>query len=231
MKYSKLLSDYKLLLPFLFILNLVGNGAWLFIQSTISSVILVIVLSALFAVLEVLLFRIIPTSFLKAAFATILIVLHNVVGIVDYFLLYHFGTVINHIVLDAVLLTNTGEASEFVTTYISPLLFIVFLMAVIFVNIAAYALSCYLNRFRKMVWTMYLIAAMTIVLILMNSIVFMLFKSKIITNSIMHNAILRLNTEYFLYDHNIRMDALLRICKEVTDVSNSERPMKIVSVI
>ena len=95
MKYCKLLSDYKLFLPFLFILNLVGNGVWLFIQPSVLSVILVIVLSALFAVLEVLLFRIIPTSFLKAVYAVILIILHNVVGIVDYFLLYHFGSVID----------------------------------------------------------------------------------------------------------------------------------------
>ena len=106
MKCCKLLSDYKLLLPFLFILNLVGNGVWLFMQPTVLSVFLVIVLSALFAVLEVLLFRLIPTSLLKAVYAVILIILHNVIGIVDYFLLYHYQAVIDHTVIDAVLLTN-----------------------------------------------------------------------------------------------------------------------------
>ena len=57
MKYYKLLSDYKYLLLFLSVLNIVGNGVWLFMQPTVLSVFLVIVLSALFAVLEVLLFR------------------------------------------------------------------------------------------------------------------------------------------------------------------------------
>ena len=231
MKYCKLISDYKYLLPFLCILNLVGNGVWLFIQPTVLSAILVIVFSALFAVVEVLLFRIIPTSLLKAVYAILLIILHNVVGIVDYFLLYHFGTVINHVVLDAVLLTNTGEASEFAITYITPLVVIVFLLAVIFVNVVAYVLTCYLNRFRKMIRLVHLIAAMFIVLILINSAVSMLFNVKLITNTYMHHAILRLSIEYFFYDHNIRMDALVRACREVTATSNSEKPMKIVVVI
>ena len=52
MKRCKLFSDYKFLLPFLFVLNLVGNGVWIFMQPTVMSVILMIILSALFAVLE-----------------------------------------------------------------------------------------------------------------------------------------------------------------------------------
>lgn len=231
MKCFNLLSDYKFLLLYLFILNLIGNAVWLFIQPTVLSMILVIVLSALFAVLEVFLFRIIPTPMLKSVYAAILIILHNVVGIVDYFLLYHFGTVINHAILDAVLLTNTGEASGFVTTYITPLIVIVFLLAVILVNVVAYLLSCYLNRFRKMIKVIYFIAAMSIVLILTNSAVSLLFNVRLMTNKLMHHAIVRLSTEYFLYDHNIRMDALVRTCQEVTAVSNSEKPLKIVVVI
>ena len=231
MKRCKLFSDYKFLLPFLFVLNLVGNGVWIFMQPTVMSVILMIILSALFAVLEVLLFRIIPTFFMKAIYAAILIILHNVVGIVDYFLLYYFGTVINHVVLDAVLLTNTGEASGFFMTYITPFIVVAFLSVVIIVNIVAYVISCYLNRFRKMEWGIHLIAAMSIVLILINSIAFILFNKRIITNTIMHHAVLRLSTEYFFYDHNIRMDALVRVCREVTAVSNSDKPMKMVVVI
>ena len=76
MKYSWLLCDYKCLLLFLFILNLIDNGVWLFIQPTVLSAILVIVLSALFAVLEVLFFRIILTTLLKVVYAIILIILH-----------------------------------------------------------------------------------------------------------------------------------------------------------
>lgn len=231
MKYCKLLNDYKFLLPFLYILNLVGNGVWLFIQPSVLSVILVIFLSAFFAVFEVLLFRIIPTSLLKAVYAAVLIILHNVVGIVDYFLLYYFGTVINHVVLDAVLLTNIGEASGFVMTYITPLIIVVFLLVVIIVNIVAYVISCSLSRIRKMVWGIHLIAVMSIVLILINSIAFMLFNKKIMTNTLMHHAVLRLSIEYFFYDHNIRMDALVRVCREVTAVSNYEKPMKMVVVI
>ena len=231
MKYFKLLCDYKYLLPYLLFLNLVGNGVWIFMQTAVVSMILVIVLSAFFAVLEVSLFRIIPTSLFKAVYAAILIILHNVVGIVDYFLLYHFGTVINHIVLDAVLLTNTSEASGFLTTYITPHIIIVFLLVSILVNVVAYVLSCYLNRFKKMIRVVYLMAAISVFLILINSAVSMLFNVRMMTNTIMHHAILRLSTEYFLYDHKIRMDALVRACREVTAVSNSEKPLKIVVVI
>lgn len=231
MKYYKLLSDYKYLLPFLFVLNIVGNGVWLFMQPTVLSVFLVIVLSALFAVLEVSLFRIIPTSLLKSVYAVFLIILHNVVGIVDFFLLYYFGTVINHVILDAVLLTNMGEASGFLTTYITPLIFVVFLLAIILINAVAYILSCYLSRLRKMIKVIYFIAAMSIALILLNSVVSIFFNVRLMTNKLMHHAIVRLSTEYYLYDHNIRMDALVRTCQEVTAVSNSEKPLKIVVVI
>ena len=231
MKYCKLLSDYKLLLPFLFILNLVGNGVWLFIQPSVLSVILVIVLSALFAVLEVLLFRIIPTSFLKAVYAVILIILHNVVGIVDYFLLYHFGSVIDLYVLNTVLLTNEGEASEFANTYITIPTIVVFFVAVVLVNVIAYKLASYLSKLRYTLWTIRIAALLSIVFLVVNSALFVLFNISANAQTPMHQAFLRVGREYARFRLGIHIDELLKACQEVKAVSTLGEPLKMIIII
>jgi heptose-I-phosphate ethanolaminephosphotransferase len=229
--YCKLLSDYKFLLPFLFILNLVGNGVWLFIQSTLLSVILVIVLSALFAVLEVLLFRIIPTSLLKAVYAAIMIVLHNVVGIVDYFLLYRFGAVIDLYVLNTVLLTNESEASDFISTYISPLTIVVFLVAVILVNVLVYKLSSYVSKLRYTLWTIRITAIFSIVFLAVNAALFVLFNISANAQTPMHQAFLRVGREYTRFRLGIHIDELLKACQEVKAFSTIGEPLKMIVVI
>lgn len=231
MKYYKLLSDYKYLLPFLFVLNIVGNGVWLFMQPTVLSVFLVIVLSALFAVLEVLLFRLIPTSLLKAVYAVILIILHNVIGIVDYFLLYHYQAVIDHTVIDAVLLTNVGEASEFANSFITFPIVIFFLLSCIIVNVIACVLTSYLSRYNRVIWTIFLCAILSIAFLFTNAVVSKLFDIRIQTNTLKHVALLRLGTEYMLYDHEVSIDLIIRACQEVEAVTHSEKPFKIVVVI
>ena len=231
MKYCKLLSDYKLFLPFLFILNLVGNGVWLFIQPSVLSVILVIVLSALFAVLEVLLFRIIPTSFLKAVYAVILIILHNVVGIVDYFLLYHFGSVIDLYVLNTVLLTNEGEASEFANTYITIPTIVVFFVAVVLVNVIAYKLASYLSKLRYTLWTIRIAALLSIVFLVVNSALFVLFNISANAQTPMHQAFLRVGREYARFRLGIHIDELLKACQEVKAVSTLGEPLKMIVII
>ena len=231
MMYCKLLSDYKFLLPFLFILNLVGNGVWLFIQSTLLSVILVIVLSALFAVLEVLLFRIIPTSLLKAVYAAIMIVLHNVVGIVDYFLLYRFGAVIDLYVLNTVLLTNESEASDFISTYISPLTIVVFLVAVILVNVLVYKLSSYVSKLRYTLWTIRITAIFSIVFLAVNAALFVLFNISANAQTPMHQAFLRVGREYTRFRLGIHIDELLKACQEVKAFSTIGEPLKMIVVI
>lgn len=231
MMYCKLLSDYKFLLPFLFILNLVGNGVWLFIQSTLLSVILVIVLSALFAVLEVLMFRIIPTSLLKAVYAAIMIVLHNVVGIVDYFLLYRFGAVIDLYVLNTVLLTNESEASDFISTYISPLTIVVFLVAVILVNVLVYKLSSYVSKLRYTLWTIRITAIFSIVFLAVNAALFVLFNISANAQTPMHQAFLRVGREYTRFRLGIHIDELLKACQEVKAFSTIGEPLKMIVVI
>lgn len=231
MKYCKLLSDYKLLLPFLFILNLVGNGVWLFIQPSVLSVILVIVLSALFAVLEMLLFRIIPTSFLKVVYAVILIILHNVVGIVDYFLLYHFGSVIDLYVLNTVLLTNEGEASEFANTYITIPTIVVFFVAVVLVNVMTYKLANYLSKLKYTLWTIRIAALLSIVFLVVNSALFVLFNISANAQTPMHQAFLRVGREYARFRLGIHIDELLKACQEVKAVSTLGEPLKMIVII
>ena len=231
MKFSKLLNDYKFLLPFLFILNLIGNGVWLFIQFRVLSVMLVIVLSALFSVIEVFLFRIIPSSLLKAIYAIILIILHNVVGIVDYFLLYRFGSVIDLYVLNTVLLTNEAEASDFARTYITPLTVVVFSVAVILLNVMVYKLACYVSKLRYTLWTIRITALFSIVFLVANTALFLMFNISANAQTPMHHAFLRVGREYARFRLGIHIEELLKACQDVKAVSNTGEPLKMIVVI
>ncbi len=99
MKYCKLFVDNQVLLLFLFILNLVCNGVWLSQQFGILSVVLVVVLSAICAVVETFVSRFLKPLPLKATFVSLVVFIHNLIGLVDYYLLYQFGTVIDMSVL------------------------------------------------------------------------------------------------------------------------------------
>lgn len=231
MKNCKLLSDYKFLLLFLFILNLVGNGVWLFLQPSVLSVILVIGLSALFAVLEVLVFRIISTFFLKALYAVTLIILHNVLGIVDYFLLYHFRSVIDLYVLNTVMLTNEGEASEFASTYMTFPTIVAFFIAVVFVNVLAYKLAGYVSRFIYMLWTIRIAALLSIIFLVVNTVLFVLFNISADAQTPMHHAFLRVGREYARFRLGIHIDELLKACQDVKAYSTRGEPLKMIVII
>lgn len=231
MKYCKLLSDYKVLMPFFFLLNLVGNSAWLFLQPRLLSVILVILLSALFTIIEVLLFRIIPTSLLKAVYAVVMIVLHNVIGIVDYFLLYHFRAVIDTNVISTVLLTNDGEASEFAATYITPPTIAVFLLATILVNVFIYKVALYVSKLRYTLWSIRIAAILSIVFLVGNTALFVLFNISANAQTPMHQAFLRVGREYVLFKQSIHIDEIMQVGQNVKAVSTLGEPLKMVIII
>lgn len=231
MKYCKFLSDYKVLMPFLFLLNLVGNGVWLFMQSTLLSVILVVLLSALFTIIEVLLFRILPTSLLKAVYAIVIIVLHNVIGIVDYFLLYNFKSVIDLNVLNTLLLTNEGEASEFATTYITPPTIAVFLLATILVNVFIYIIALYLSKLRYTLLTIRVAAILSIIFLVGNTALFMLFNISANAQTPMHQAFLRVGREYVLFKQSIHIDEIMQVGQNVKAVSTLGESLKMVIII
>ena len=231
MKCCKLLSDYKVLMPFFFLLNLVGNSAWLFMHPTLLSVILVILLSALFTIIEVLLFRIIPTSLLKAAYAVVMIILHNVIGIVDYFLLYHFKSVIDTNVLSSVLLTNDGEASEFATTYITLPTIVVFLLVTIFLNVFIYKVTLYVSKLRYTLWTIRIAAILSIVFLVGNAALFMLFKISVNAQTPMHQAFFRVVREYVLFKQSIHIDEMMQVGRNIKAVSTLGEPLKMVVII
>lgn len=231
MKCCKLFIDYKFLLSFLLILNLVGNGVWLFLQTTLLSVILVMALSALSAVFEVLLYKIIPTSLLKVIYVAVLIIMHNAIGIVDYFLLYHFGSVIDYYVLNTVMLTNDGEASDFSNTYITPPTIVVFLVVAILVNGLAYKMACYLCKLRYTLWAIRITAILSIVFLFGNATLFVLFHISANAQTPMHQSFLRVGREYARLKLGIHIDELLKACHEVKAVSTTGEPLKMIVII
>ena len=231
MNYCRLLSDYKVLLLFLFLLNIVGNSVWLFLQLSLLSVILLVVLSALFSIVEVFIFRIIQIPLLQTVYAVIVIILHNIVGIIDYFLLCHFRSVIDICVLNTMLLTTCGEASEFIATYITPYTIVVFLIVCVLINVLVYKISIYLSRFRYPLWTIRIAAMLSIVFLIGNAVLFMLFNISANAKTPMHHALIRVGREYVRLRVGVHIDELLQVGRELRAVSTLGEPLKMVIII
>ena len=81
----------RTLLSFLFLINLICNGSWLTQEFTLLSVVMVILFSSLSSTIEAFVYSIIPSAVFKHIYAAVIIVLHNMAGITDYFLVYHYN--------------------------------------------------------------------------------------------------------------------------------------------
>ncbi len=219
----------RTLLIFLTLISLIGNGSWLTQEFTLLSVIMVILFSALSSVIETFIHKIIPLTIVKHIYAACIILLHNAAGIADYFLIYHFNSVIDLQVIDAILLTNDNEASEFISTFITPASVMITLTACILVNLLAFLTAKYLSTFPKTVKVIRSIAVGSIIFIVVNLMLFLYFS--VSTNATMHHAFTRVAWAYRHFKYDIKMDSLVQACREVTATSQRDEPLTVVVII
>lgn len=223
--------DNQVLLLYLFILNLVGNSVWLSQQFSILSVVLVVLLSAIFAVVEAFVSAILKPMPAKICFVSIVVIIHNVIGIVDYFLLYQFGTVIDISILDTVLVTNVGEATEFASAYITPFVVVLLLMGALFVNIAAYAVACVMKKYRMVVVAVHICAISGVAFLVVNVALILFFQMSVHISTPMHHSIARVMWEYGRISHETHLGNLLHICQDVKAVHRNDESMKMIVII
>ena len=230
MKYCKLFVDNQVLLLFLFILNLVCNGVWLSQQFGILSVVLVVVLSAICAVVETFVSRFLKPLPLKATFVSLVVFIHNLIGLVDYYLLYQFGTVIDMSILDNILVTNTHEAKEFVSAYFSPMV-IVLLIGALLVNIAIYKIARILGKHAKGAVVVRLCAILGVAFLVVNVILIIFLHTSVGVSTPMHHSIARVSWEYWRVTNETHIGNLLHVCQDVKATRNDGGSLKMIVII
>ena len=231
MKYRKMYRDNQVLLLFLFILNLVCNGVWLSQQFSILSVVLVVLLSAICAVFEAFVSAKLKPMPAKISFVSIVVIIHNIIGIVDFFLLYQFGTVIDISILDTVLVTNVGEATEFASAYITPSVVVLLLIGALFVNIVAYVVARFLGRYVLSAIIVRLCAALGVAFLVVNVVLILFFHMSVHISTPMHHSIARVLWEYGRITHETHLGNLVHICQDVKAVRRQEGPLKMIVII
>ena len=215
MKYRKMYRDNQVLLLFLFILNLICNGVWLSQQFSILSVVLVVLLSAICAVVEAFVSARLKPMPVKITFVSIVVIIHNVIGIVDYFLLYQFGTVIDISILDTVLVTNVGEATEFASAYITPTVVVLLLIGALLVNIVAYVAARLLGRYVLGATFVRLCAALGVAFLVVNVVLILFFHMSVHISTPMHHSIARVLWEVIIGEsHSVYHTSLYGYEKE-----------------
>jgi len=228
-KCRNILNMNRTPLSYLFLMNVIGNSSWLTQELTPLSVIMVILFSLLSSTIETYIYKILPSAILKNAYLVIIILLHNILGIADYFLVYHFSSVIDLQVIDAILLTNDTESSEFISTFITPISVAITIACCLLVNLAAYLISRRMAKYQITSKIIHLGAALSFVFILVNLILF--FSQHISVNAQMHHVLTRVAWGYRHFKHDIKMDSLVQACREVEATSLREEPLTMVVVI
>lgn len=108
------------LFVYLFCLNTISNMVSVSLTGGFLPVMGIIVLSAFIAWCESAVHVVIRLKAVRKAYDAIVIGMHNVLALTEYFLLVKFHMVIGEDVLDLLLLTTRSEAGSFVSTYLSP---------------------------------------------------------------------------------------------------------------
>lgn len=222
--------SYKFLLLFFFILNLVCNGVWLSQQFSILSVALVIMLSAISAVAETYVASLFKSPFVKRVFISFVVVIHNIFGLVDYYLLYQFGKVVDMSIIDTVLVTNTREAEEFVSAYFSPMV-VVLLFCILLVNVVAYVVARLLGKHVMSVAVVRQCALLGGAFLVVNVALILFFKTSVHISTPMHHSIARVLWEYGRVTHESHIGNLLHVCQEVKAVRKHEGSLKMIVII
>lgn len=230
MKYCKLFVDNQVLLFFLFILNLVCNGVWLSQQFSILSVVLVVALSAISAVVETFIASFLKSAPIRKLFVCFVIIIHNIIGIVDYYLLYQFGMVIDMSIIDTVLVTNTHEAMEFASAYFSPMV-IVLLVGALLVNVVAYMVARLWGKNVISTLVVRMFAILGVAFLVVNVILIIFFHTSVGVSTPMHHSIARVMWEYGRVTHETHIGNLLHVCQDVKATRKDNGSLKMIVII
>ena len=134
----------KDILIYLLFLNLISNLAGSFIHKGFIPFIQMVMLSFSSSLIEYFIIRLSRPKILKKAFLAIFILFHNLLIILDYFLIFKFQNIICQEVIDILSETNKIEISNFIHTYIQPGTILLWLFCITFFNYLLYRIAKWL---------------------------------------------------------------------------------------
>jgi len=132
---------------FVLILNLLSNYTYLKYDNTLFAIVSIFFLSVFIAYLVNVIYLLLAKSWLRKAFASIVIVIHNIFVISEYFLLTNFQMVLNQDAIDILTETNPLEIEDFLQTYTSPGLLASYVIVVLLLNLVTYLIAKSIARF------------------------------------------------------------------------------------
>jgi len=133
---------------YLLILGLVSNSSVLIHDNSFFSIISILGLSVVTAYIEVAFYTLIPNATIKKLYLLVVSSLHGIICLTEYFLILNFQTIICQDIIDILGETNPNEIANFASAYLHPLNIILYLLAVISLNYAAWMLSKFVVRVR-----------------------------------------------------------------------------------
>lgn len=105
---------------YLFLLNIVSNCSYVYTDRAVLPLVMMICLSASWALIEVIVFRCLSKiRILGKGYLIMLSIVYTTLIIVDYFCISNFQTTFNQSKLDIIRETNLAESAEFLSNYLS----------------------------------------------------------------------------------------------------------------
>ncbi len=131
---------------YLVLLNVISNIAYTIYANSPIALFSMVVLAAFTAYCEMLIYCFIPWKRIKRLWLILLPIFHNILIITDYFLYYKFHIVLGQDVVDILAETNFVEAENFLATYTSPSVLILWILALLLLNLVIVGLVWLIKR-------------------------------------------------------------------------------------
>lgn len=203
----------------------------LFLYSGQTNLFLILTVSALFAFIENGIVIVATFHFLKNIVFFVFSLFLNVVIVVDAFLIYKFARVLDVEILDTILATNRVEAGEFVETYISVPLILLFLVLLLGVNCGILKASKLLVKF---VYVRRILMALCVIAIAIygyHTFAFIFNKKEPRLALTQQNALPRIVYTWYLATYDEHIGDILHICETVSAIRTQKSPEKLIVVI
>ena len=143
------------LFVYLLLLNYVSNlGVCVFGFCDGFDIFAMAMMAALAAYVETAIYKLLPKKWPRLFWLLLLVVVHNVLIVVDYFLIYHFHLALGQDVVDILAETNPVEAENFLDTYLSWGSLTLWLLALACLNVVFVWLTPRAKRIRN-VWKLF----------------------------------------------------------------------------
>ena len=107
---------------FFFLLSLISNSSYLYIDSSLYAGIIILCLSAFIAYVEIIMLLALKYRWLKILYVTLIVSIQCVLAIIDYYLLLFFNSIIAQETVEILAQTNSLEISNFIKTYWASIL-------------------------------------------------------------------------------------------------------------